>query len=122
MTGVTELVEWLRAQLDEDERVAREALHRQATTRRMIGRRMIEETIQPIAAWRTSVWPPARVLAEVDAKRRILDQCAGLADMGFVGSAWTPGDMSELAAQALSLLALPYADRPGYRDEWRPAD
>lgn len=121
MTGVPELVEWVRAQVDEDERVAREALHRQATTRRMIGRRMIEETIQPIAAWRTSVWPPARVLAEADAKRRILELCvpSGYDDDG---KPFYVGGYGEAYWDVVRLLALPYADRPGYRNGWRPAD
>jgi hypothetical protein len=52
-------------------------------------------------------WDPARVLAEVNAKRRILDEAVRL--MSYDGE-----------FQFLELLALPYADRPGYREEWRP--
>ncbi|MBX6358139.1 MAG: hypothetical protein IRZ05_20110 [Micromonosporaceae bacterium] len=54
---------------------------------------------------------PARVLADVDAKRRIIEAALGEQDHGDFGWAWT---------QVLALLALPYADRPGYQDEWRP--
>lgn len=54
---------------------------------------------------------PARVLAEVDAKRRIIEVAIGEMDHGDFGWAWS---------QVLALLALPYADRPGYQDEWRP--
>jgi len=58
---------------------------------------------------------PARVLAEVDAKRRILDLHKAMALNPDVHSdAWTAlGDV-------LHLLALPYADHPDYREAWRP--
>ncbi|MFI7607700.1 DUF6221 family protein [Micromonospora sp. NPDC049366] len=107
-----DLIIWLRAQLDEDERIARASLS-------AFG---VADTDQ------TPVWPdhvtyggavelnaaeayldtfrPHRVLAEVDAKRRIVDNCA-----------WV---LKGEACLTLRLLALPFADRPGYRDEWRP--
>lgn len=48
--------------------------------------------------------PPARVLAESEAKRRIVEwMCAWQADVRDEG---------------LRLLALPYADHPDYREEW----
>jgi hypothetical protein len=50
------------------------------------------------------------VLREIEAKRRIVDRYAWLREHGDTGgTAWV-----------LPLLALPYADRPGYRDGWRP--
>jgi hypothetical protein len=58
-------------------------------------------------------WDPAGVLAEVDAKRRILD----LRSDGY--GAEVDG-FNEAVAAVTDLLALPYADRPGYRDEWGP--
>ncbi|RSS11436.1 DUF6221 family protein [Streptomyces sp. WAC08401] len=121
-----ELMEWLRTQLDEDERIARAA-----------GGAAWEEL--PVSGWvHTSPLPssewqppgydhhvasapvvedrahivahdPARVLREIDAKRKILDRYAWLREHGDTGgTAWV-----------LPLLALPYADRPGYREEWR---
>ncbi len=48
-------------------------------------------------------WDPARVLVECGTKRRLLEEC------GTVGPVWP-----------LRLLALPYADHPDYRQEWRP--
>ena len=39
----------------------------------------------------------------------------GLADFPL-----TPADQHQLAALTLALLALPYADHPEYRQEWRP--
>lgn len=89
-----DLVTWLRAQLDEDERVARAWLP--------LG--------NPTEADRDHIarHDPIRVLAEVDAKRRILD-------------AITRIDISHVAARDLvAMLALPYAQREGYLEEWAP--
>lgn len=67
---------------------------------------------------------PARVLAEVDAKRRIVDLCkdpmievTGAFDTERVfvlgqGEPWAPG--------VLRLLALPYSDHPDYDPAWSP--
>lgn len=67
---------------------------------------------------------PARVLREVEAKRRIARQCAAMdPDMTFVTDnalGFGPGDHTELAAQVLALLALPYADHPDYDPSWSP--
>ncbi|MFI0242548.1 DUF6221 family protein [Streptomyces sp. NPDC016845] len=53
---------------------------------------------------------PARMLREIDGKRRIVDRYAWLREHGDTGgTAWV-----------LPLLALSYAGRPGYREEWRP--
>jgi hypothetical protein len=53
---------------------------------------------------------PARVLAECESKRRIVEwqDYEGRADPRF----WRDS--------VLRLLALPYASHPYYRDEWRP--
>lgn len=49
---------------------------------------------------------PARVLVECDAKRRVV-------------AMHTPGERDRDCPECtLKLLALPYADRPGYRAEW----
>jgi hypothetical protein len=54
---------------------------------------------------------PSRVIRDLAAKRRIVERAA---DVGF-------GYPSHHLAQGiLALLALPYADHPDYRDEWRP--
>jgi hypothetical protein len=60
---------------------------------------------------------PARVLREVAAKRRILAAAAG----------YSPelehGDNGEWAFEVvLRLLALPFADHPGYDPSWSPTD
>jgi len=68
---------------------------------------------------------PARVLAECEAKRRIIHQHgAGEGHEcpdGFMDSAETdPHTGWENDCQTLKFLALPYADHPDYRDEWKP--
>jgi hypothetical protein len=55
---------------------------------------------------------PARVLAEVDAKRRRLELLADAIRRGH--------DDSDIATELLPLEALPYADHPDYKDTWRP--
>jgi hypothetical protein len=63
---------------------------------------------------------PARVLREVDAKRRIVD--------AHERSPMPKGDTADCAqcwgavwpCPTLRLLALPYDDRDGYQEAWRP--
>ncbi|MEV5608667.1 DUF6221 family protein [Streptomyces sp. NPDC052225] len=51
---------------------------------------------------------PARMLREVDAKRRIVAR-------------YSDGtEAAERLRPVVRLLALPYADRPGYQEGWRP--
>jgi hypothetical protein len=60
---------------------------------------------------------PARVLAEVEAKRRLLKQFRLRGDsVRAVVQPSTGGVWDDM----LRLLALPYADHPDYREEWRP--
>lgn len=137
MTAMDDLVTWLRAQLDNDERMARAADVKQGdpdwrvspvvitrgehfTVRsvrdaRPIARvqRLDGDEGEPAAildgaavAEHIANWDPARVLAEVAAKRRVIE--------------WLhPVDRTGMASILLRTLALPYADCPGYRDEWR---
>ncbi|MEH0574334.1 DUF6221 family protein [Streptomyces sp. B21-108] len=74
---------------------------------------------------------PARVLREIDAKRRIAeihqvvggfededmtDLGPGCSECGYSAEYGDRGGWCE----TLRLLAAPYADRPGFRKEWRP--
>jgi hypothetical protein len=56
---------------------------------------------------------PARVLAECEAKRRIVEELRSIT-MGK----WKAGE--PWADRMLGILALPYADHPDYREEWKP--
>jgi hypothetical protein len=55
---------------------------------------------------------PASVLADVDAKRRIVEQCQNTLDYEDYGYT--------LATETLRLLALPDAGHPDYDEAWRP--
>jgi hypothetical protein len=137
MSDPSDLVTWLRAQLDEDERLAKRAAslcgcHPPAPkwlfgdestdgrivvadephpeVRRKLGRRWNGSYENMFAAEHIARWDPARALAEVEAKRQLLD----LAE--FIGCA----DGFDVENMICELLAAPYTDRPGYREEWRP--
>jgi hypothetical protein len=93
------LTEFLLARIEEDEARARPMWELK------VRQRIIGAPIVPLS------WPtPDRVLAECEAKRRIVDMFPFEAD----GDGW-----NEAGAQVLPILALPYADHPDYRDEWR---
>jgi hypothetical protein len=68
-------------------------------------------------------YDPARVLAECESKRRIIEACRpSLLDVSPVhqpNSAFIPGAGPPWGEPVLRLLALPYADRSGYREEWK---
>lgn len=58
-------------------------------------------------------WDPTRVLADCEAKRRIVEECAQRIDdpVSYYDS---PG----FGRDVLRLLAQPYADHPDYNPEW----
>lgn len=111
MSAVDELITWLRAQLDDDERVARAAWPDCTPD----DPRASDEDIRHIARW-----DPARVLAEVEAKRRILDlaPAAVMRALGTQDPDFRDGYL-DAHEEAVKLLAQPYAGRPGWREEWR---
>jgi Family of unknown function (DUF6221) len=140
---VSDLVEFLRARLDEDEAVAQAAVipahdapnaykpHPPLSRWRYSDGGEVEidyddpgpypepwrvtqdsEGLSPAICYEThghhiARYDPARILAEVDAKRRIIEH-------------HRPDDICDEACTTLRLLALPYADDPDYRDEWKP--
>ena len=115
---VDNLVTWLRVQLDEDERIAGELGELDYVAEGGLG---------SVAGWSLidylKRFGSARALAEVDAKRNVLDRYADAqARQTDPEYSWSDADVqvSEYEDWILPALALPYADRPGYRDEWRP--
>jgi hypothetical protein len=116
---VSELVLFLRARLDEDEQAAR------ATTG---GKWYSADVLEVnLAAPRPDAehiarHDPARVLAEVNAKRRILDEIVPKVESywGAVNSEWGCEYDDPDGDDVLRLLALPYADHPDYDPAWRP--
>lgn len=156
---MTELVDWLRQQLDEDERVARAATPGPwvvkpadsvyAKPSAVVLRTDVDvdapwsnewvsayvvnpqeeggEGIDSADAEHIARWDPARVLAEVEAKRRVLDEHKPMDGVGerIVGCAtcsWRD-DWDELHVEwpctTLRLLAQPYAGREGWQEAWR---
>lgn len=120
MTAVDELVTWLRAQLDRQQAA-------------LIAYRDHRAGLTPCD--NLSDWDSCSVhintaeateyrdvdygLAEVDAKRQLLDQHAPVVDGSQDSWIWFEGSESKSSA-IVRLLALPFADRPGWREEWRP--
>lgn len=119
--SATDLITWLRAQLDDDEGVARKAAafpYEEPTDAPWERERVITDSLggnsRAAATHRiVAIFAnPARVLAEVDAKRRILDALEPEASGESLDA--------RFHAHLIRLLALPYAGRDGYREEWRP--
>ena len=54
-------------------------------------------------------WDPSRVLAEVEAKRRVIT----------IWETQMESYGADAAEEAVRALAQPFSDRPGFRDEWR---
>ncbi len=96
-----ELATFILARISEDERVAM-TMHTRLRQARVLDPDVEEYFV---------VWHPKRVLAECESKRLIVElQRSDLRD--------DPEDWE--ADEVLRLLALPYADHPHYRPEWRP--
>lgn len=118
-----DLITWLKAQLDKDYAVAENLLG--AT--RITGREPdFYGCGGPAAQAYWAHFTAHRMLEDVKAKRRIIDAYpidpdnwdARVAFGGWVScSDSCPVDVLE---HTIRLLALPYAGRDGYREEWRP--
>ncbi|MFI2084332.1 DUF6221 family protein [Streptomyces rubiginosohelvolus] len=120
MSGMDDLVQFLRDRLDEDEQAARAATWDeqsdvwtarppQARYEQYIVADYLDDGVVAVTPENADVdgvgqhiarHDPARVLREVEAKRRILD-----------------GPTTDTL---IKLLALPYADHADYQDTWRP--
>lgn len=128
--AVTELIDFIRARLDEDERTAHEARrgpwHVDGGT--VYATHITDQIVDYTdSAEHVARHDPARVLAEVDAKRKMIALCGPpLIDVTPFGTAPDAPPETVLGAgepwglPVLHLLALPYADHPDYRAEWRP--
>lgn len=137
-----DFVRWLGAQFDEDERIARGAdpgpwksdslgRHDQAAIK--LGAPTSTSLIQfdgsRAAANGVHVarHDPARVLREIDAKRRVVAECAYWNEKLSQEAADPPkfpypclGEILDAVNPILRALASAYADRPGYREDWAP--
>ena len=149
------LTEFLRARLNEDEAIARKAceyaeaswkLDKDGTTvlwwppeprvaemERQKGLPVVSDRWrgQAIESSSHQIAPhiarhdPARVLAEVDANRKLVTAyesavaAYGAAEVGTTVNDLMTGSVNSLR-YSLQLLALPYAEHPDFKEEWRP--
>ncbi|MEV4670986.1 DUF6221 family protein [Actinomadura sp. NPDC049382] len=120
------LVEFLNARLDEDEQTAREAGNRRWLIEDNTISLWPENEHDGFMTWPTRSdarhavhWQPERVLAEVEAKRRIVDE-HGPNEYGLCDVCVLNDDARRAPCPTLRLLALPYADHPDYDESWRP--
>ena len=111
-----DLVAFLRARLDDSEQVAKAALAGWGT---MPFGRSSGTGINAEALLHAALHSPARVLREVAAKRKVMDEYAEALRIldGFRETGYEEGrrEALELACRAI---ALPYADHENYREEW----
>lgn len=106
-----ELVTWLRAQYDEDERIVLDAPRYEWNVLLAGDVESGERTEQRVLDYLMHN-SPDRVSAEIGAKRRMLDICS------------EPDDHPNallVRGRILALMAQPLADREGYREEWAPS-
>lgn len=135
-----DLVEFLRARLDEDEAAAEETLPLHLRVGRFRGKDVprwritksgtgiIDEDggtlraqqIFPAEAAHVVRHDPARVLREVEAKRELLDRYKELVASGKEQGHVLGGDVGEEYLYCvLPALALPYSDHPDFDESWR---
>jgi hypothetical protein len=116
-----ELVDFLLARIAKDEDLARSVQQRHAFL----------EPYAPAVPGLGLEWddhmvyaPPLRVLAECEAKRQIVEAHRWEEFDDGDGSVPYYTDCDDCRqsppCRTLRLLALPYADHPDYREEWRP--
>lgn len=148
-----DLIAFLRARIDEDEAGARQAFaeHNDAEPQwseiwsgavQLGSHEDVLLTHDAAVSRHIARHDPARELADVNSKRRILELHTGAHDCTEVYTGTYPDDWPQSApwgspggtwrhvidehfedtepCPTLRLLALPYADHPDYRDEWRP--
>ncbi len=142
------IVEFIRQQLDEDERVAKAAEGHSLFDgtgiyifrNESVGR---SETVVIPSHLATYIarWDPARVLREVEAGRRMLSLHSPTDWQGYSAGVPIVGQQCEYCASlchsrsglgcespadalwpcdSVRILALPFVGLPGYREEWRP--
>ncbi|MGW0015507.1 DUF6221 family protein [Streptomyces tendae] len=124
-----EFLQWLREQLDDDAELAASGetwtAFDESTqgTRRVDVDHSIERVVACTRAWRglhIARHDPARVLREIDAKRQVIARYEQVDQLHESGAGNGAGAMRAGLLYCLMAYATVYADRPGYRDEWRP--
>lgn len=122
MSAVDDLIAFLWARLDEDEARTRELLVRaQQTTLMLKDPKLLGRFIPGWHDWPDVERMCAERLAEVEAKREILDEYRLWAedDSRDYDQSQTAADRTAALEVVVKLLAQPYAEHPDYRPEWR---
>ncbi|MER6350694.1 DUF6221 family protein [Streptomyces sp. NPDC001634] len=142
---MTDLMQFLRSRLDEDERRARLMEQHYPSPWEMSDRGWMAHVVangpvfrevvrleqwhgQPEGIWLGEViqhaarHDPGRVLREIDTKRRLLKVHERLPVGEFCSTCDAPSGIPGMpyGCVTLRLLALPYADHHDYCEEWRP--
>lgn len=124
---MTEMIAWLRAQLDTDERIARKAANfpydhpTDAPWER--ARIVVERGAAFTSDAHIAAHNPARVLRQLQAHRTILDlharahECSTFDEVDVDNCTWVLETESCSTVRALASI---YSDGDGYREEWRP--
>lgn len=126
LTVSESLTEFLRGCIAEDEADARQLAKELDRWRREKVLNGPDGTQGSVVAslLRGSVADPDRILADCEAMRRVLDLAEAARREGEFNSEWPVKQFFEgrwsLARAMLRALALQYADRPGYRQDYRP--
>lgn len=133
MSDETDLAAWLLEQIAEDERIAREAtpgpwmaLDSGVVSYDDPGDES-GQGVWPVDVTQSNrdrqdrahivTWNPRRAIAECEAKRRIIERWRA-ADESATNAPDYSGGLAHGLEEAIYLLAQPYADRPGWREEW----
>jgi hypothetical protein len=134
-----DLVQFLRARLDEDYEAVQVVLGVNVMAAIRHGQpapRWVPSPNNDVGVWDTNrqprvkyAWPrerdhiirhdPARVLAETEAKRQLVEKYAKVAVNDIDEVEYAHGYANALG-EAMRLMALPYADHPDYNQAWRP--
>jgi hypothetical protein len=155
VTGRPSIVEFLRARLDEEEQVAREVIEKNWHRATWVGDEFNSAVVitrdvtlasgsdhsiaqcgvealedGELYAEHIAQWDPARVLAEVDARRRIIEMWEDPAAVRILPDGVRDGrDPDEVEIQVgiaeaiddvVCVLAMPYAGHPDYDQAWAP--
>jgi hypothetical protein len=120
---VTDLIDFLNARLAEDEAVAQQAKATGGPMSPWWGAEQIKPLMVDADATHVEHHSPERVLREVAAKRRILNDIVpamnGMDNQ--IHSEWGVGSMDPAdyeSVELLKLMAFPYSDHPDYNPEW----
>jgi Family of unknown function (DUF6221) len=139
MTGRPSIVEFLRARLEEEEQLAQDSAAGPWVVTEIyndvfcvadaagsnVANECSDGWLDPGNARHIACWDPVRVLAEVEAKRRIIDYCESAIEAGKIPplASWSDDAAgAEVCEHVLILMTLPNADHPDYDPAWAPQE